>query len=70
MSNEEIKRRVASLVDDVIRDEPDEEGAALASLLLAILSVQRHGRVVKAAHALWGFIDMEGEASLPAGPPD
>jgi hypothetical protein len=65
MSTDEIKRRVTSLVEDVIREDPDEESAAFASLLLGILSVQRDERLVEAAHALWEFIDAEGQAGRP-----
>jgi hypothetical protein len=69
MSTDEIKRRVTSMVEDVIREDPDEESAAFASLLLGRLSVQRDERLVEAAQALWEFIDAEGHEGRPAARP-
>jgi hypothetical protein len=57
MSPNELRGRLASLIDEIVREGPDVDSAAFASILLAALAALRDGELPAAARALWDFLD-------------
>ena len=61
MPNEELSRRIGSLIEELIRMDKDE-AAAFASVLLAAQVALREGFLTKLSVAAWEIVDHRGES--------
>jgi hypothetical protein len=68
MPNDELRRRIESLVEDLMRTDVDD-AAALASVLLAAQVALRDGYLAKLSAVAWEFVDRRTAPPAPPPPP-